>query len=203
MKRIKNLPNQLTLSRIVLIFFFVLLANVDAGKINFVTVSPQVSDVCHVSAYIVAVLAGLTDLFDGLIARRYRCESDFGRLMDPLADKIFIAATYIMMVDYRIVPAWVAVVILTREFLVTGLRLLAAGGGVVIAADKSGKFKTMFQIGALLIAGAGWIRLGGFNIFEPVIWKIWYGILMLVTLSTVYSGGSYFIRNYKLLRNKF
>lgn len=203
MKYIKNLPNLLTVSRIVMIFFFVVLANIDAEKINFVEIPRTVSETCHLIAYIIAILAGLTDFFDGRIARKYKCESDFGRLMDPLADKIFITATYIMMVDYRIVPAWIVVVVLAREFLVTGLRLLAIGDGVVIAADKSGKFKTAFQMFALLIGGAGWVSLWGFNIYEPTVWKVWYAVLLLVAVSTVYSGVSYFAKNYKLIQNKF
>lgn len=203
MKYIKSLPNLLTVSRIVMIFFFVLLANIDAEKINFVEIPKTVSETCHLIAYIIAILAGLTDFFDGRIARKYKCESDFGRLMDPLADKIFITATYIMMVDYRIVPAWIVVVVLAREFLVTGLRLLAISDGVVIAADKSGKFKTAFQMFALLIGGAGWVSLWGFNIYEPTVWKIWYTVLLLVAVSTVYSGVSYFVKNYKLIQNKF
>ena len=203
MKYIKNLPNLLTVSRIVMIFFFVVLANIDAKKINFVEIPKTASETCHLIAYIIAILAGLTDFFDGRIARKYKCESDFGRLMDPLADKIFIAATYIMMVDYRIVPAWIVVVVLAREFLVTGLRLLAIGDGVVIAADKSGKFKTAFQMFALLIGGAGWVSLWGFNIYEPTVWKVWYAVLLLVAVSTVYSGVSYFAKNYKLIQNKF
>ncbi len=203
MKYIKSLPNLLTVSRIVMIFFFVVLANIDAEKINFVEIPKTVSETCHLIAYIIAILAGLTDFFDGRIARKYKCESDFGRLMDPLADKIFIAATYIMMVGYRIVPAWIVVVVLAREFLVTGLRLLAIGDGVVIAADKSGKFKTAFQMFALLIGGAGWVSLWGFDIYEPTVWKVWYAVLLLVAFSTVYSGVSYFVKNYKLIQNKF
>ena len=203
MKYIKSLPNLLTVSRIVMIFFFVVLANIDAEKINFVEIPKTVSETCHLIAYIIAILAGLTDFFDGRIARKYKCESDFGRLMDPLADKIFIAATYIMMVDYRIVPAWIVVVVLAREFLVTGLRLLAIGDGVAIAPDKSGKFKTAFQMFALLIGGAGWVSLWGFDIYEPAVWKVWYAVLLLVAFSTVYSGVSYFVKNYKLIQNKF
>ncbi len=94
------------------------------------------------------------------------------------------------------------VVVLSREFLVTGLRLLAVSDGVVISADKSGKFKTAFQMFSLIIGGAGWVRLFGFNIFEPTVWKIWYGIMLLVVFFTLYSGISYFAKNYKLITNK-
>lgn len=199
---IKNLPNQLTVSRIILIFFFVALANIDADKINFVEIPKHVSETCHLIAYIIAILAGITDFLDGQIARRCKCESDFGRLMDPLADKIFIVATFVMMADYRIIPAWIVVVVLSREFLVTGLRLLAVSDGVVISADKSGKFKTAFQMISLIIGGAGWVKLFGFDIFEPTVWKIWYGIMLLVVFFTLYSGIAYFVRNYKLIVNK-
>ena len=201
-KFIKNLPNQLTVSRIVLIFFFVALANIDADKINFIDIPKPVSETCHLIAYIIAILAGITDFLDGQIARRCKCESDFGRLMDPLADKIFIVATFVMMADYRIIPAWIVVVVLSREFMVTGLRLLAASEGVVISADKSGKFKTAFQMLSLIIAGAGWVKLFGFNIFEPAVWNIWYCIMLLVVFFTLYSGISYFVKNYKLITNK-
>lgn len=201
-KLIKNLPNQLTVSRILLIFLFVALANIDADKINFVEIPKHVSETCHLIAYIIAIVAGITDFLDGQIARRYHCESDFGRLMDPLADKIFIVATFVMMADYGIIPAWIVVVVLSREFMVTGLRLLAVSEGVVIAADKSGKFKTAFQMVSLIVAGAGWVKLFGFNIFDPVIWKIWYAIMLLVVFFTLYSGISYFVKNYKLIVNK-
>ena len=201
-KLIKNLPNQLTVSRILLIFLFVALANIDANKINFIEIPKHVSDTCHLIAYIIAIVAGITDFLDGQIARRWHCESDFGRLMDPLADKIFIVATFVMMADYGIIPAWIVVVVLSREFMVTGLRLLAVSEGVVISADRSGKFKTAFQMLSLIVAGAGWVRLFGFNIFEPTIWKIWYGIMLLVVFFTLYSGISYFVKNYKLIVNK-
>ncbi|MBO5723768.1 MAG: CDP-diacylglycerol--glycerol-3-phosphate 3-phosphatidyltransferase, partial [Lentisphaeria bacterium] len=141
MKLSRNLPNQLTISRIIMIMIFVALANIDASKINFVEISPAVSYWCHVVAYVIAILAGITDFLDGKIARAYHFESDFGRLMDPLADKIFVASAFIMLSDYRIIPAWIVVVILAREFLITGLRQLALSDGVVIAADNSGKIK--------------------------------------------------------------
>ena len=184
-----NLPNKLTVLRLILVPFFVTAYYLNFGFHYFV-------------ALFIFAVASITDFLDGKIARKYKCESDFGRLMDPLADKIFIVATYVMMADYRIIPAWIVVVVLSREFLVTGLRLLAASDGVVLSADKSGKFKTAFQMISLIVAGAGWVKLFGFNIFEPTIWKIWYCVMLLVVISTLYSGISYFVRNYKLITNK-
>ena len=166
----KNLPNQLTVSRIILIFVFLALANIDARSVkpNLIDFSAETAHLCHVVAYILAIIAGVTDLFDGYLARKYHCESDFGRLADPLADKIFILATYIMMADYQIIPSWMVVVMISREFLVTGLRMIALKEGKVISADMTGKLKTCLQMGALLVGGAGWIKLFGFDIFSPL-----------------------------------
>ncbi len=190
----KNLPNRITVSRVLLVFLFVLFANVDdQNKINLFPVSEQMTQICHVIAYLVAILAGFTDLLDGYLARRFHLESDFGRLMDPLADKIFILATFVMMADYRLMPAWIVIVILAREFMVTGLRMLATSKGVVIPADKWGKLKTFLQMFALLIGGAAWIGL--FDLKIPVIWWMWYALLLIVTAVTILSGAGYFCKH--------
>jgi CDP-diacylglycerol--glycerol-3-phosphate 3-phosphatidyltransferase len=185
-----------------MIFIFVALANISAEKINFVHISSTLSHNCHVIAYIIAIIAGVTDLLDGYLARKYGWVSDFGALMDPLADKIFITATFIMMVDYKLMPAWITVVVLSREFLVTGLRLLATQKGEVISADRWGKLKTFLQMLVLLIGGASWINLFGFDLLsygaESLIWKIWYSVLVLIALITVSSGCGYFIRHRNL-----
>lgn len=194
MRIMKNLPNRITISRMVIIFIFIFFANVDANKINFIVpITPEMAHISHVIAYILAIIAGFSDLLDGYLARKYGCVSDFGKLMDPLADKIFMVATLITMTDYRLVPAWMVVVILSREFLVTGLRMLATSRGQVIAADKGGKIKTLLQMIALLIGGAGWI--GIFDIHNEVTWILWYGLLLAVTGITLYSGIVYFVRH--------
>ena len=194
----KNLPNRITISRVFLIFIFVLLANVDSEKINFLSISPQFSYACHVIAYAVAIIAGLTDLLDGYLARKFGWESDFGRLMDPLADKVFMTAMFVMLCDYRIMPGWMVIVTLSREFLVTGLRLLATNKGQVIAADSWGKFKTFFQMVVMLIGGAGWIHLFGLNLFNRYLWSAWYILLLLMTVVTIASGVGYFVRHRNL-----
>ena len=203
MKWMKNLPNQLTVSRIILIFVFLALANIDARSVkpNFINFTAETAHICHVVAYFLAIIAGVTDLFDGYLARKYHCESDFGRLADPLADKIFILATYIMMADYQIIPSWMVVVMISREFLVTGLRMIALKEGKVISADMTGKLKTCLQMGVLLVGGAGWIKLFGFDIFYRPVWIVWYSLMLITTLFTIYSGVNYFIKNYKVLKN--
>jgi CDP-diacylglycerol--glycerol-3-phosphate 3-phosphatidyltransferase len=201
----EKLPNRLTISRIILIFIFVGLANFDVGKENYIEFSVQFSQTCHVIAYIIAIIAGFTDFLDGWLARKYNWVSDFGALMDPLADKIFMVATIIVMVDYRMFPAWAAIVIFSREFLVTGLRLLAVKKGEVISADKWGKLKTVLQMVALLIGGAGWIKLFDlkYGFVGPVrLWTIYYIFVLFIVFLTVASGLGYFIRHRSLYMDK-
>ena len=198
----KHLPNALTVSRIILIFCFVVLANFDNVNETCINVDADTAYVCHVIALIVAFLAGITDLLDGFLARKYHVESDFGRLMDPLADKIFILATFVMMLDYDMIAGWVLILILTREFMVTGLRTLASAKGVIISADRWGKMKTATQMFTLAFGGAAWIHLFGlkFEDFQNAAFGgspvsvIWFCLQLAVVLITVGSGLQYFIR---------
>ena len=200
----KHLPNTLTVSRIILIFCFVALANFDStpGHTTCITVGENTAYLCHVIALIVAFLAGVTDLLDGFLARKYHVESDFGRLMDPLADKIFILATFVMMLDYGMIPGWVLIMILTREFMVTGLRTLASAKGVIISADRWGKMKTASQMFTLAFGGAAWIGLFGldFKDFQVVgfggstVSVVWNCLQYFVVLITVGSGLQYFVK---------
>ncbi len=177
-----NLPNKITVARIVMIFIFLLICNIEPLEDRKLWRSVGL---------IFAIIAGLTDILDGWLARHYKVVSDFGRLMDPLADKIFIAATFIIMVDKDLLAGWVAVVVLSREFLVTGLRLLAVNKGKVISADISGKLKTSMQMGFLILGGsmwAGWVERADIEIF----WQI---CVYAIVAITVYSGVSYFVKH--------
>jgi CDP-diacylglycerol--glycerol-3-phosphate 3-phosphatidyltransferase len=196
----KNVPNILTVSRIFAVLIFVVLATfaektfMDADTVRYV----------RLAAYILAILAGLTDLLDGYIARRYNFVSDFGALMDPLADKIFVTGTMLMAVEYRLMPAWIAVAVLCREFMVTGLRTLAAKKQVVISADRWGKLKTALQMVMLGIAGAAWVIDGGAHYMHTAVWfgvRLWYLWLAYLTgivIVTIGSGIGYFIKYRKL-----
>ena len=190
----KHLPNALTVSRIILIFCFVVLANFDNRNTTCIQVCENTAYVCHVIALIVAFLAGITDLLDGYLARKYHVESDFGRLMDPLADKIFILATFVMMLDYDMIAGWVLILILTREFMVTGLRTLASAKGVIISADRWGKMKTATQMFTLAFGGAAWIHLFGLDLGVSPVTAIWKCLQLAVVLITVGSGLQYFVR---------
>lgn len=183
-----NLPNKITVARIVMIFIFLIVCNVD-GYIA-VKFGEEIGKVWRVTGLVFAILAGFTDILDGYIARKYNLVTDFGRLMDPLADKIFMATTFIMLVDKQILSGWVAVVVLSREFLVTGLRLLATNKGEVISADVTGKLKTSLQMAFLAIGGSVWV--GWFTKKDIIL--LWDISVWVIVVVTVYSGVSYFFR---------
>lgn len=203
MSKLRNLPNILTVSRIFAVLVFVAMASI--AHLDAVGDKSYVFWL-RVAAMILALLAGLTDLLDGYLARKYHWVSDFGALMDPLADKIFVTGTMLIAVEYRLIPAWIAIAVLFREFMVTGLRTLAAKKQVVISADRWGKLKTAMQMSMLGIAGIAWIIEG--NNSEPYfyntciwgirIWYVWIGYLTVIVLVTLLSGLGYFIRYRKL-----
>lgn len=203
MSKLRNLPNILTVSRIFAVLIFVAMASI--AHLDAVGDKSYVFWL-RVAAMILALLAGLTDLLDGYLARKYHWISDFGALMDPLADKIFVTGTMLIAVEYRLIPAWIAIAVLFREFMVTGLRTLAAKKQVVISADRWGKLKTAMQMSMLGIAGIAWIIEG--NNSEPYfyntciwgirIWYVWIGYLTVIVLVTLLSGLGYFIRYRKL-----
>jgi CDP-diacylglycerol--glycerol-3-phosphate 3-phosphatidyltransferase len=196
----KNVPNVLTVSRIFAVLIFVVLATFAEKDY----MSANAIFVVRLAAYILAIVAGLTDLLDGYIARKYNFVSDFGALMDPLADKIFVTGTMLMAVEYRLMPAWIAVAVLCREFMVTGLRTLAAKKQVVISADRWGKLKTALQMVMLGIAGAAWVIDGGAQYMHDAVWfgvRLWYLWLAYLTgivIVTIGSGLGYFIKYRKL-----
>ena len=130
-----NLPNKLTIFRVILIPFFVvfMLAPICPGYANYIAVA-------------IFIVASLTDLLDGKIARKYNLVTDFGKFMDPLADKLLVCAAMICLIETGQLAAWIVILIISREFIISGFRLVAADNGVVIAASYWGKFKTTFQM---------------------------------------------------------
>lgn len=165
-----NLPNILTLSRIALVAVFTVALALDG------TPSPLTDSV---SGYWFAplsigscvalwsfVVGAITDFFDGHLARKYNLVTNFGKLIDPLADKILVSAAFIYLSTVGLCPFWVSILIIFREFLVTGLRQLAAAGGHIMAADRSGKWKTACQL-AFCIACLVHLAYGG-NLPEPL-----------------------------------
>ena len=185
-----NLPNKLTLIRLGLVPVFLLFLSIDNIYL-------------HSLALITFVIAALTDYYDGKIARARSIETDFGRLMDPLADKILTSAAFIYFVgSYPNIPAWIVTIIIAREFAVSGIRMLAAMKGKVVAADKAGKLKTISQL-TVIIAILNVIVYKKLLTSVVSHWdkiEVWakYGIdiLVLITLlMTVYSGYNYLRAN--------
>lgn len=129
-----NLPNKLTIFRVILIPFFLvalMVPGIPAGK--WIAVA-------------IFIIASLTDFFDGRIARKQNLVTDFGKFMDPLADKLLVCSAMIALIELQRIPAWVVIVIIAREFVISGFRLIASDNGIVIAASYWGKFKTTFQM---------------------------------------------------------
>ena len=141
-----------------------------------------------ISAFVMFVVACLTDYLDGYIARKYKQVSDFGKFLDPLADKLLTIAVMAMFCEWDKFPAWALMIVLTREFAVTGLRLVAVGKGTVIAAGWSGKIKTFSTM----------IGLGAMMVYPGVTWVHWIAIGVIVA-TTVYSGVEYLVQNWKCL----
>jgi CDP-diacylglycerol--glycerol-3-phosphate 3-phosphatidyltransferase len=173
-----NLANKLTLARILGVPVIVLL-------LYFPT------KMTCLLAMLVFIIASLTDLFDGLVARRLGMVTNFGKFLDPLADKILVGSVLIMLVELGWVPAWVVIIIVARETTVTGLRAVASDMGMVLAADKYGKLKTVIQILALcpLLLHFEWFG------FDPV--GIGTFLLYIALVLTVFSGGNYLYKFYK------
>lgn len=191
-----NLPNYLTLSRIVLTFVIMGLLFVP----GFVTAC---------AAFVLFLIACITDLMDGWIARKRGLITDFGRIMDPLADKVLVLGLFLTFVQLQLIPAWMVAVIMAREFFVTGLRLFALRrDGIVLAAENAGKHKTVSQMMAvslillfILLKESGyyfsfWNRRWE-EIFRAGIWALMISALLL----TVYSGATFVWNNRKLIRS--
>ncbi len=130
-----NLPNKLTIFRVILIPFFV-----------FFMLVPDVVPYSNYVAVAIFIVASLTDLLDGKIARKYNLVTNFGKFMDPLADKLLVCSAMICLIQTGQLAAWIVVIIIAREFIISGFRLIASDNGIVIAASYWGKFKTTFQM---------------------------------------------------------
>lgn len=189
-----NLPNQLTVARLFI-------------TLGFVAALSSEWRFGNTAGLILFIAASITDYADGEIARRYNLVTDFGKLMDPLVDKIMMAAAFICLVP-RAFPAWVAVIIISREFLITGLRLLAASKGVVMPAERLGKHKTIWQIVTviffLLLLSVQ--EVAGASLDGAAWWFLWAAwswggkaLIMLALGLTLYSGLGYLWRNRALI----
>jgi CDP-diacylglycerol---glycerol-3-phosphate 3-phosphatidyltransferase len=196
-----NLPNQLTLGRLVLTVIFVI-----------ITASPHGwgQGWAYTAGMVIFAIASLTDYLDGYLARKYQLITAFGKLMDPLADKVLLCAAFVLLsetdlpgTNHVLLPGWVTVTVLAREFLVTGLRLVASAQGTVLAADRLGKHKTAWQIitacyflvylAAQEPALAGLRTIFAIRGFGPR--EAGYVLIAITLLTTLVSGWRYFWNN--------
>ncbi len=173
-----TLASKITLLRVAFIPAYMVLMYLSGGN----------SGLWMILALAIFILASITDYIDGQIARKFNQVSDFGKFLDPLADKLLTIAAMTMFCQWGRMPAWALMIVLTREFAVTGLRLVAVGKGKVIAAGWSGKVKTA----ATMIGLCFWMAFPNINILGAV-------IVAIIVITTVYSGIEYFIQNWKCL----
>lgn len=209
-----NLPNLLTVIRMALVPVFIVFFYLGQGG----------SLALCVAAFAVFIVASATDALDGYIARKHGLITNFGKLMDPLADKVLTTAAFIVFVDVGLMPAWMVVVILAREFAITGLRGVAASEGEIIAAGFSGKLKTVFQMVAICVillgtvlfiavapgeaaASISFLGTKFFDIslasgFYAIVLNIGQVLMWIAVVLTVYSGIEYLWNGRKLLNMK-
>ncbi|MCF3942370.1 CDP-diacylglycerol--glycerol-3-phosphate 3-phosphatidyltransferase [Oceanobacillus alkalisoli] len=189
-----NLPNKLTLSRIFLIPIFILLLSLplDFGEWN---IGNTTLPVHHFIAALIFIIGSVTDWVDGYYARKHNLITNLGKFLDPLADKLLVSAALIMLVEMELAAGWIVIIIISREFAVTGLRLVAAGEGTVLAAGSMGKLKTATQMIAIII-----LLLHNFP-FSYLNFPLGTILLYLALIFTVISGVDYFYKNWHVMRD--
>lgn len=174
-----NLPNKLTIFRVVLIPFFVLFLLLDITAYD------------KWIALVIFIIASFTDFLDGHIARKYHLVTNFGKFMDPLADKLLVCSALICLIELDRIPSWIVIVIIAREFIISGFRLVASDNGVVIAASYWGKFKTTFQIVMICLMIAD---LSPLTIVTQIV--MWAALAL-----TVISLADYLIKNKSVMQD--
>ena len=178
-----NLPNKLTTFRVILIPFFV-----------FFMLAPNMTGINHYIAAAIFIVASLTDLLDGKIARKYNLVTNFGKFMDPLADKLLVCSAMICLIQTGQLAAWIVVIIIAREFIISGFRLIASDNGVVIAASYWGKFKTTFQMLMVIVLILN-IQMSFFQILGVI---LTYVALILTVVSLI----DYIVKNKDVLKEQ-
>ena len=178
-----HLPNKLTIFRVILIPFFVLFLLLEPDNQTF-----------RLIADLIFIVASLTDMLDGKIARKYHLVTNFGKFMDPLADKLLVCSAMVCLVATGQLAAWIVIIIISREFIISGFRLIASDNGIVIAASMWGKFKTVFQMLMIIVLIAN-IPLAAFDMIGTV---LTYVALVLTVVSLV----DYIAKNKDILKEQ-
>lgn len=186
-----NLPNKITISRIILIPIFVVMMLVRIEEWGNITILGATMPVTHLIGALIFIIAATTDWIDGYYARKLNLVTNMGKFLDPLADKLLVSAALIVLVELQMAPSWIVIIIVSREFAVTGLRLVLAGEGEVVAANMLGKIKTWTQIIAIsaLLLHNIFFEMFSFPFDELALW--------VALFFTVWSGLDYFVKNKK------
>ena len=185
-----NLPNKLTVFRMILIVpFVILLLGGHAGWGWFDAAFGGIEAYTDYIALVIFVIASLTDMLDGKIARKYNLVTNFGKFMDPLADKLLVCSAMICLIDMDRIPAWIVIVIISREFIISGFRLVASDNHVVIAASYWGQFKTTFQMIMVILMIA---NIQALNILTQIV--MWIALAL-----TIISLIDYIVKNKNVL----
>ena len=178
-----NLPNKLTIFRVILIPFFVVFLLLDPSNQTYRYIADAIF-----------IIASLTDMLDGKIARKYNLVTNFGKFMDPLADKLLVSAAMICLLATGQLAAWIVIVIISREFIISGFRLIASDNGIVIAASYWGKFKTVFQMLMIIVLIAN-IQMPFFTVLGTI---LIYVALVLTIVSLI----DYIVKNKDVLKEQ-
>lgn len=195
-KKIFNLPNKLTILRVILIVPFLLL--LIGSEQEWGVIKLLFGEYAEFVAMGLFIIASFTDMFDGKIARKYGLVTNFGKFMDPLADKLLVCSAMIVLVEMGRIPAWIAIVIISREFIISGFRLVASDNGVVIAASYWGKFKTVFQMIMICMMMVEDVVFRGTVLYDPYL--ILTQIAMWIAFAlTIISLVDYLAKNWKVL----
>jgi len=185
-----NLPNKLTVFRVILIVPFVLLLLGGHSEWGwFDAIFGGIMAYTDYIALVIFIIASLTDMLDGKIARKYNLVTNFGKFMDPLADKLLVCSAMICLIDMDRIPAWIVIVIISREFIISGFRLIASDNHVVIAASYWGKFKTTFQMIMVCLMIA---NISALNILTQIV--MWVALAL-----TIISLVDYIVKNKNVL----
>ena len=178
-----NLPNKLTIFRVILIPFFVVFLLLDPSNQTYRYIADAIF-----------IIASLTDMLDGKIARKYNLVTNFGKFMDPLADKLLVSAAMICLIATGQLAAWIVIVIISREFIISGFPMIASDNGIVIAASYWGKFKTVFQMLMIIVLIAN-IQMPFFTVLGTI---LIYVALVLTIVSLI----DYIVKNKDVLKEQ-
>ncbi|HEY5586873.1 MAG TPA: CDP-diacylglycerol--glycerol-3-phosphate 3-phosphatidyltransferase [Ruminiclostridium sp.] len=201
-----NLPNKITISRIMLVpLFMIFVIPIPDATVNFALLAFFRDEMLGINRFIngngnyvaavIFIIAASTDGVDGYIARKRKMITAFGKFLDPIADKLLITAALIALVQRDVVTGWAAMIIISRELLVTGMRLVAAGEGHVVAANKSGKIKMVCQTVAVAVS---LLNNFPFSLFTDI--KIDVYFMFIAVVVTIYSGVDFFVKNIKVIK---